>query len=239
MIYIRTLWVFTNLVIATILTGIVIVLTALLFKNQTLITRLLRFWGSWVIKAAGINVKLHGLENLNPDSQYVILGNHESSLDIFLTFAKIPLPFRIVAKAELRKMPLVGIVMEQGLFPLINRKDRSSAIESLNGTFEKMKENQLSVFVFPEGTRSGNGRLIPFKKGSFVLAIDNKLPILPVVMCGAGKINPPGTLWIKDSEIDMYFLPPVPVSEVENADRTELRDRVFRIMDNFQREQCC
>ncbi len=239
MIYIRTLWVFANLVIATTITAISIVLIALLLKKQTLITALLRFWGSWVIKVAGIKVKLHGLENIDTDTQYVILGNHESSLDIFLTLSKIPLPFRIVAKAELRKMPLVGIAMERGLFPLIDRKNRSSAIKSLNGTFDKMKQNNLSVLVFPEGTRSGNGRLIPFKKGSFVLAIDNKLPILPVVMCGAGRINPPGTIWIKGSKIDMYFLPPVPVSEIENADHTALRDQVFRTMDNFQREQCC
>ena len=143
-----------------------------------------------------------------------------------------------MAKAELRKMPLVGIAMERGLFPLIDRKNRSSAIKSLNGTFAKMKRNKLSILVFPEGTRSGNGRLIPFKKGSFVLAIDNKLPILPVIMCGTGKINPPGTIWIKSSKADMYFLPPIPVSEIENTDRTALRDQVFKTMNDFQREQC-
>ena len=239
MVLFRTIWMFVNAIIATALIAILIVLTALLLKNQTLITGLLRLWGSWVIKAAGIKVKLHGLENVDPNMQYVILGNHESALDIFLVFSKIPLPFRIVAKAELRKIPLIGIAMEQGLFPLIDRKNRLSAIKALNGTFDKMKENQLSVLIFPEGTFSENGRLIPFKKGSFVLAIDNKLPILPVVMCGAGKINPPGTIWIKDSEIDMYFLPPIAASEVINANRTKLRDQVFRTMDDFQRERCC
>ena len=234
----RTIWVFINLVLSIITVGPTIIILALFVKNQHVYTDIIRFWSRWNVKAAGMKVRFSGLEYFENDKQYVIMGNHESALDILLVLACVPLPFRIVAKAELRNFPVIGLAMARSLFPFVDRKNHKKAINSLNDTFKKMAEFNLSIFIYPEGTRSISGHLIPFKVGGFVLAIQQKLPILPFIICGAGNINPPGTLWIKDTEVSLNFLPIIETTGYDIKQRRDLMDKVFESMDSFQRSHC-
>jgi len=234
MMYLRTVWVFLNLLMSVLVVGPAIILLSLFVKDQRVYSGLVRFWASWNVAAAGMKVKLEGLENVDRSRRYVVMGNHESSLDIFLVLALIPLELRIVAKAELQKLPLVGAAMARALFPFVDRRNHRKAVESLNRTFAAMSEYNLSVFIYPEGTRGGVGKMIPFKKGGFVLAIERQLPILPVMLEGAGKINPPGTIWVKDTDVTMTFLPVVETVGLTLADRDGLKDRVFGVMSEFQ-----
>ena len=236
MMYLRTVWVVLNLLISIILIGPTIIILSLFVKNQRVFTALVRLFAGWTVKAAGMKTEIKGLENIDLNRQYVVMGNHESALDIFLVLAKIPLPFRIVAKAELRKLPIVGAAMEKALFPFVDRKNHRKAVDSMDKTFAEMAKQNLSLFIYPEGTRGGVGEMIPFKKGGFILAINNKLPILPMVMEGAGKINPPGTMWIKDTKVIINFLPVIETSHLALSDRTALRDEVFEKMTAIQKK---
>ncbi len=234
----RTIWVIINLVLSVIVIGGGILLFTLFTKNQNLYTGMVRFWARWNVKAAGMKTRITGLENIDTSRQYVVMGNHESSLDIFLVLACIPLPLRIVAKMELRKLPVAGAAMARALFPFVDRRNHRKAVESLNRTFNEMQKWNLSVFIYPEGTRSKTGHLIPFKKGGFVLAIERQLPILPLVICGAGKITPPGTIWVKDTNVSLNFLPVVETAGYQVSQRSEVLDTVFNAMDSYQRSQC-
>ncbi|HDR03973.1 MAG TPA: 1-acyl-sn-glycerol-3-phosphate acyltransferase, partial [Candidatus Marinimicrobia bacterium] len=218
--------------------GILVVSASMLKSKPAIMTNILCFWANWNLKASGIRIYHHGKEAIDLNRQYVILGNHESALDIFVVLGQFPLALRIVSKIELRKLPLVGYAMEKTLFPFVDRKNRSAAIVSLDKTFQKLAAANLSIFLYPEGTRSKTGHLIPFKKGAFVLAIQHQWPILPIVMCGAGKINPPGTIWVKGADVHIYYLPPIESAGLTLDDREELKNRVFELMDTFQRGQC-
>lgn len=234
MMYLRTVWVFINLILSTLIIGTMVLGLSLISSKQQWLTAVIRFWARWNIFAAGMRIHVTGIENIDFNRQYVILGNHESSLDIFVVLAKVPLPMRIVSKIELRKLPLVGIAMARSLFPFVDRKNNKAAIITLEDTFKLLEQNNLSIFVYPEGTRSKTGRLIPFKKGGFILAINHHWPVLPVLLCGAGKINPPGTMWVKDVEISMHFLPPVETTDLTINDKENLRDQIFTTMSKVQ-----
>jgi 1-acyl-sn-glycerol-3-phosphate acyltransferase len=198
----------------------------------------IRLWANWNLKASGIRIHQHGLDKVDTSRQYVVLGNHESALDIFVVLGQFPVDLRIVSKIELRKLPLVAAAMERSLFPFVDRKNSRAAIEALEKTFQKLEAANLSVFLYPEGTRSLTGHLIPFKKGAFVLAIQHQWPILPIVMCGAGKINPPGTVWVKGADVHIHYLKPIETKGLTVEDREALKNQVFEEMDQFQRNRC-
>jgi 1-acyl-sn-glycerol-3-phosphate acyltransferase len=180
-------------------------------------------------------VEIHGIENVR-ESSYVIVSNHESALDIFVIFAKIPLNFRMVSKNGLLKLPLVGFVMKKLLFPFVDRSKSDEAIESMNSTFEKLRQHNLSICVFPEGTRFGGKKILPFKKGAFVLALEHQLPILPVILRGGGDVTPVGSLWVQQGKVLMDILPPLETRDLTVEDRDKLLQHTETLFKDFLRK---
>ncbi len=149
----------------------------------------LAHWSSEIVLNAKIDLHVIGRENMAPGKTYLVMSNHQSLYDIPVLFHVIGANLRMVTKTELFKIPIFGKAMAAAGFIDIDRSNRQRAIESLAVARRKLNEG-VHVWIAPEGTRSKTGRLLPFKKGGFQLALDTMQPILPVTLDGTRDVLP-------------------------------------------------
>ncbi len=180
----------------------------------------LRFFGRTTLKILGIPLVLTNEWPFAEDEARVVIVNHQSTLDIIWFSAVTPNRIGAIGKRELIWVPLMNVGWWAFRHFLIDRTDRESAIRTMRAATENTKKYSRSLALAPEGTRSKNGHILPFKKGAFHLAIDARLPIYPVVMCGAGESMPKHTFWAYPTPIHLQFLPPISTVdwEIERLD---------------------
>src|SRR5512138_2287428 len=164
-----------------------------------------RVWGPWGLGLAGARTRVEPVPKL-PDGPLIFASNHESALDIWVVFKVLPRSFRFVAKAELFRLPVFGAYMRLGEHIPVDRGNHASAVQSLRRAGEAVRAGT-SLVVFPEGTRSKDGRILPFKKGPFVVAMEAGVPVVPVAISGSGRVTPknavavvPGTIRVAVGE---------------------------------------
>jgi 1-acyl-sn-glycerol-3-phosphate acyltransferase len=212
---IRTLWTFAvGLVTLAFWGSIVVWESRRRRRDGDWYMMITRRWVRSVIWASGCPVIVHGREHLRPDVPQVIAANHISWFDVFALAAVIEEPYYFVAKKELQKIPLFGQALVAAGHIVIDRSDRQRAIESLREAGEKVRESRGVVVIFPEGTRSRDGSLAPFKKGAFMLAAESRVPIVPTAVTGSYEIMPKGSWRITPRTIPVHFLDPIPAERV-------------------------
>jgi 1-acyl-sn-glycerol-3-phosphate acyltransferase len=162
------------------------------------------------------------------------MPNHQSNFDIPVLLGRIPIQFRWLAKAELFKIPIFGRGMRGCGYISIDRSNRKSAFHSLKEAARKIRDG-VSVLVFPEGTRSTDGKIIPFKKGGFVLAVDAGVPIVPIVISGTHTVMPKGRLLIESRDVVMQILAPIDTSDYTRKTKEDLMEKVRKsICDAYE-----
>lgn len=154
-------------------------------------TGVLNRWAKKCIKTCDASVQITGLPKLDPGRSYIFMSNHWSIFDIPVIYSSLPGEIRMVAKRELFRIPLFGHAMRQAEFIEVDRDNHEKAIVSLNSAAAKLKDG-IVVWIAPEGRRPTAERLLPFKKGGFVLAIKTQAIILPVTIRGANEVLPHG-----------------------------------------------
>ena len=206
---------------------------ALLLFPLYLVTRkriggfMFRKWAKILLEICGVDCETEGLENIDPNETYFVVANHRSISDIPIIAAVLPLNLRIMAKKELFKIPFLGQTMLLYDFVPIDRRNRRTAVKSLENARKKMKT--LSFLVFPEGTRSRTEQVEKFKSGALWLT-ENGCQILPVALTGAEKIMEIGRFAINSGKVRMKILPPVRIRE--NESRQELAERLQKIVSD-------
>jgi 1-acyl-sn-glycerol-3-phosphate acyltransferase len=170
-------------------------------------------WGTGImalgVKAAGVRVRVEGMENIAAGTQYIFLSNHVSNLDPPVLLPSIPGRTSAFLKRELMKIPLLGTALRMGKFiPVARGSSREEAEQSVEAAADALRHG-MHIMIFPEGTRSPDGRLQPFKKGGFFLAEETGAPIVPVVIRGTREMMPKGTLRITPGEAVVRFLPAI------------------------------
>ncbi len=178
-----------------------------------------RAWSWLILATTGVSVDVRGLERLNPARTYIFVSNHQSIYDIPVIFANLPYQLRIIAKESLGSFPFLGWHLRRSGHLLVDRKrpDRAGIL----GRWRALVQEGLSLIIFPEGTRSADGRLGPFKAGSFLLAIEAKLPIVPVSVDGTRFVMHKGELTARPGAVRLTLHPPV---ETEALDVSAARD---------------
>lgn len=201
----------------------------------TLVTRQIDplYWAGlkgvlFFVRAVGVRVRVEGRANL-PTGVCLFVANHTSSADAPAVVGAIPRRIAVLLKESLFKWPIVGQAFTLARFIPVNRADRESAIASVEKAAEAMQAGQ-SFLIYPEGTRSPDGRLQEFKKGAFVLAIKAGVPIVPVLCSGAHKIMAKRSLKIRPGEILVEFLAPIDASRYTLEERDDLNHRVHDAM---------
>lgn len=178
-------------------------------------------WARLGLFLSGIKVHLHGLEHIRPGQSYVITANHLSHFDIWVLYGWLGMDLRWVMKQELRQVPVIGVSCAALGHVFIDRSNREAALASLNAAREEITAGT-SILFFPEGTRSRDGSLKPFKKGAFNMALDLQLPVLPVTINGTWEILPPGSLQLAPGEVHITVHAPVAVKGRSEADLDDL-----------------
>lgn len=162
-----------------------------------------RFWSWTILKVCGISLRIMGLGHIDPKQHYVFIANHQSNIDIpVLIQALIAFQLRWLAKKELLWVPLFGWAMWAAKHVTVNRSNRAGALRSLKKAKKRIASG-ISLVFFPEGTRSPDGRLLPFKRGGFWLAVKTQTPIVPITINGSGALLPKGDWRVRRGEIEV------------------------------------
>ncbi|HJL00291.1 MAG TPA: lysophospholipid acyltransferase family protein [Polyangiaceae bacterium LLY-WYZ-15_(1-7)] len=186
------------------------------------VDRRLEEWSRHGVEIADMRVRVEGREHVEPGQTYVVMSNHMSNMDILVLFHVFPSTLRMVAKIEMRKIPIMGPAMEAAEFIFVDRKNHERARRAIDVARERLTSG-VSVWIAPEGTRSADGRLLPFKKGGFVLALGTGAPILPITLTGTHAVMKKGDPRItRHRTVTARFHPPVDVGAWDWERRDEL-----------------
>ncbi len=185
-----------------------------------------RTWARLILKTTGVRVRVSGLEHLHPSRSYVFASNHQSIYDIPILFASLPWQLRIVAKDSLGRVPFLGWHLRHSGHLLVDRKNPGADIVA---KMKRLVNEAHSLIVFPEGTRSMDGSVSRFKKGTFVVAIDAQLPVVPVTLSGSCHVMKKGRLMVCPGEVTLTVHPPIATAGLTRQDARDITDRV-RVM---------
>jgi 1-acyl-sn-glycerol-3-phosphate acyltransferase len=182
---------------------------------------------SWIFSMLTfIRYDLRGRENIQRRTSYIYVSNHTSFLDIPGVRLLIPGEFRAIAKKELLKIPVFGFIVKAATV-VVDRSNAQSRKQSMEALREILKGG-ISILVFAEGTQNRTQEILqPFKDGAFRIAIDSQLPIVPLVVVGAGPLMPPGTLTIKPGKIKVIAGEPISVEGLTTEDTQMLKQKTF------------
>ena len=188
---------------------VLIVITAFLPKGRVLATKLYEFFGWIGIVLVGVELNVIGAEKIDTKKSYVVIGNHPSTLDIFTHITALPVSIRFLTKSELFRIPIFGRVLKTLGLPRIDRKNAKANFEKINDSINQVIKLGNSIMIFPEGKRSNQKELLPFKKGAAYIAKDFNLPVIPVVSHNAHNLMVKGKVWLKSGEIKIEILDPI------------------------------
>lgn len=219
------------LIIETIMMSFLAIIGGLFNPYSAFNTFIMRLWARILLVSAGVKLKVSGLENLDKTTSYIVIGNHQSHIDIPAVTVALPIPLRIISKKELFKIPVFGWGMKAIGIVSIDRFNKIKSIETLQHTEQILQKHHISVLAFPEGTRSPDGKIHPFKKGPFILAINTGRPILPVSVSGTRKILPKGRIRIRGGKVKVVIHPPISVSGKNLYDRHALVELTHRTIE--------
>ena len=206
------------------LLGPPLLLYSVIVGSTSLLFRAGRGVAVLAVRGVGVRMRVEGIENIPPGT-CLFAANHTSFADPPVIVGAIPRDIAILAKRSLFAIPIIGTGFRMAHFVPVDRSSRGSAVESLDLAARYMK-NGVSYLIYPEGTRSLNGRLRPFKRGGFALAIKAGVPVVPVACAGAHRVLPKNSLRITPGEIVVRFCLPVDAREFTLEQRGALAERV-------------
>jgi 1-acyl-sn-glycerol-3-phosphate acyltransferase len=212
-------------VFLTLLGSLLAIPSRLLDRTGNLVITLARWWSRGVLASAGVRVRVRARATLDPKRSYVVMPNHLSMVDIWAVFVAVPIPLRFIAKKQLGRIPLFGWAMRAGRFIFIDRQNATSARRTIDLAADRIRAGS-SVVIFPEGTRSRDGRLGPFKKGGFHLAINSGADIVPVAIRGSREVMPRGAALIRPGVVDVEIGEPISTAGLGPDDREALLEKV-------------
>jgi 1-acyl-sn-glycerol-3-phosphate acyltransferase len=194
-------------------------------RKGRVVHRYARLWGKVALLANRVKVKVEGIENLKGEGPYIFMSNHQGSYDIFALLGHLPFQFKWLAKKELFSIPFFGWTMAAAGYISIDREGSRETVVAMNEAAQRIRDG-MSVIIFPEGSRSPDGTIQPFKKGGFTLAIKSQVPIVPMAISGSREIMPKDRLTAMPGEIRMRIDHPIEIRDYSMKDRNFLMEKV-------------
>ncbi|MGE3842267.1 MAG: lysophospholipid acyltransferase family protein [Vicinamibacterales bacterium] len=212
----------------TIVLGVLSIGSVLVGGKGRFAHRCARLWSWLILTTTGVFVTVDGLEHLPADGAFLFVANHQSFYDIPIIFWNVPFDLRIIAKASLGRFPFIGGHLRRTGHILVERNSPGSS------TFRQVQElfaRRQSLLVFPEGTRSLDGRLGRFRGGIFLLAIDAGLPIVPLAVRGSRHVMKKGQLMTCPADVGLSVFSPISTKDMTRDDAKALATRVQAIIE--------
>ncbi len=233
----RTAWAVSLAVIVTFFFSVAAFVAGIFQPYSRLTNGIIRNWAKLILWGSGIRVQVQGREHIDPGKYYIYMPNHQSAFDILACVVAIPGTVRFIAKKELFRIPVFAQGMQAVGMIAIDRGNSAKARETLSKALEKMRRG-VSVIIYPEGTRSRDGKIHKFKKGGFIMSIQGQIPIVPIVISGSFEILKKKTLRLGGGFIKVEFLPPVDPTPYTLRERNELVNLVYsQIVSHFNDER--
>lgn len=215
----------------TLLLGAASIVSSLFDRRGYFAHRCARAWSWLILKTTGVRVTVEGLERIAPGTTYVFVSNHQSIYDTPVLFWSLPYQLRIIAKASLARFPVLGWHLKRGRHLFVDRRrpDRDGILSR----WRSLVSEGLSLMIFAEGTRSPDGHVARFKAGSFLLAIEAGLPIVPVAVIGTRKVMPKNRLRTEPGDVTLVIHDPIAPPRLEAPsvrDAKAFADRVHEVV---------
>ena len=185
-----------------------------------------RAWSWLILKTTGVKVAVEGLERLTPGTTYIFVANHQSHYDTPVIFSSLPYQLRIIAKESLARFPVLGWHLKRGGHLFVDRRNPDQS--GILSRWRALVSQGLSLIIYAEGTRSRDGRVARFKAGSFLLAIQAGLPVVPVAIVGTRRVMPKGRLQTEPADVRLIVHDPIPAPLLDRPTVRDARDLAAR-----------
>lgn len=213
-------------ILGTTLFGIVSLATSFFDKTGRKQAALARLWAKTLLAISGVKVRVEGQENIDLNGSYIFVGNHLSYMDTPVILAHIPVQFRFLAKQGLFKIPLLGSHLSRAGHIPVPRGDPRAGVKTMQIAAEVINTKRISLLIFPEGGRSHDGVLRPFKEGGAYIAIRAGVPLIPIVLIGTREVLPFGGGVVLPGNVTLRILKPIETAGLTLKDRGVITDRI-------------
>ena len=211
---------------ATGIAATAVIVVTLAAPTSRLVDGIVRWWARVVLWSGGVHLEVIGREHVDPASSYVVASNHQSTFDIMAHFLALPIPIRFLAKKELFDVPLLGWALRRLHMVPVDRFTGRKVYDEIEHYAAATIARGNSIIVYPEGTRTTTGDLLPFKNGAFYIAVQTGLPVLPTAIEGSFQAWLPRARIIRGGPVKVVIGPPVATGNLTVADAPRLRDEV-------------
>ena len=229
----RIIWIYLNLIFWTLLFGLSSFFTILLTGKKENFKFFGVIWGKTLSFIFNIKLIVKGKHNLQ-DRNYIFASNHASLIDIPLLLIAVNRYTVFIAKSELSKIPIFKSILDMAGFIFVDRKNNDNAVKSMNNLMDDIKKIPRSVAIFPEGTRTIDGNLLPFKKGAAIFAINTDIPVVPVAISGTYSWSKKKLFDMSQSVISFEFGEPIVTENYSFDDRDHLTERIKTNIKNMK-----
>lgn len=220
-------WTFA--IFSAVLTAILCALTGFVDRSRRIPLFMNRFYARIFVPITGIKLKINGADKINFHRNYIVCSNHQGLFDIFTLMAALPLPLRFISKSSYFKIPIIGLGMRGSGHIEITRSDKEKDRETLD-KIVNLSRNGASTVMFPEGTRSRDGKVGPFKFGAFYISVNSGIPILPVTIRGSFERMRKGKLLPEPGTVEVNIHPPIdPASHTIDSLMEKTRETITSI----------
>jgi 1-acyl-sn-glycerol-3-phosphate acyltransferase len=194
-----------------------------------------RAWARALLAVSGVKIKVEGLEKIKEDGSYVFVSNHVSYMDTPVALASLPVRFRFLAKRGLFQIPFLGWHLARAGHIRVPREDARAAVKTMTLAAQVVREQGISLLIFPEGGRTRTGEMRAFKEGAAFIAIKAGVPLVPIALRGTRKILPYGSGHVRSGTVTMRIGDPIPTTQASPHDRVrlteELRHRIVALLE--------
>jgi 1-acyl-sn-glycerol-3-phosphate acyltransferase len=218
------------IILSTIFFGLISVAVSFFDKTGDRQIRAARVWARSLLVVSGIRVTVEGLQHIRPDGSYVLASNHASYMDTPVVMASIPVRFRFLAKRGLFQIPLLGTHLRQAGHIPVPRDDPRASVKTMQLAAETIVRRRISMLIFPEGGRSLDGVLQPFKEGAAYIAIRAGVPIVPVTLIGTHDVLPMHSAIVRPGRVTLRILPPIETTSLTLKDRGKLTEQLHELI---------
>ena len=219
----QTFYIIYQYLIAFPLMGLLTIFTAVFticcypWRNAEFVHREQQFWSRACYWLMFLPVSIDGTEHIQPNQSYVFVSNHQSMYDVWLIYGWLPVVFKWLMKAEIRRIPFVGTACKAAGHIFVDRRKAKASIESLK-EIEKQLSNGVCTVIFPEGTRTLDGEVGRFKRGAFQIALELGLPVIPLSLTGCYEVMPKGQWYVTHHPVHMHIGEPIELTQFKDAE---------------------
>ncbi len=220
--------------------GTTAIIVSMIYKNSNAVRSVTRLWGKGMCRLSGVRVEVIGIENILKDRSQIFISNHQGIYDIFILEGYLPVNFLWIAKESLFKIPIIGWTMKRAGYIGINRVKPKRSLKSLQRAVDEIKKGK-SIIIFPEGTRTRDGSIGRFKRGSLFLVFKTGVPVVPITISGSFNVLKKGEFRINPGKVRILIDKPVEIKRTSD-DETDLgqEDRLVNdlrgtIVNNLQK----